>query len=207
MTAGEGERGEGDRGNLTASVDQRAAGTRSFADRKDDPGLPPSWVLGTFAAVVVDVVLPVLDEADALPVVLRSLPPGFRPIVVDNGSSDGSAAVAQRLGAAVVAEDQRGFGAACAAGLAAATAELVCFMDCDGSLDGADLPRVCAPVLAGEADLVLGRRVAAAAAPSPPTWCSPTAPWPPRSGAAPARPCATSARCAPCAAPTSSRSA
>jgi glycosyltransferase involved in cell wall biosynthesis len=115
--------------------------------------------VGTVAAVVVDVVLPVLDEAAALPVVLSSLPSDVRPIVVDNGSTDGSAAVARRLGATVVDEPERGFGAACSAGLAAATAELVCFMDCDGSLDGADLSRVWAPVRAGEADLVLGRRV------------------------------------------------
>jgi glycosyltransferase involved in cell wall biosynthesis len=114
--------------------------------------------VGTFAAVLVDVVLPVLDEAAALPVVLGSLPAGVRPIVVDNGSSDGSAGVARELGATVVHEPERGFGAACAAGLAAASTELVCFMDCDGSLDGADLPAVCGPVLEGDADLVLGRR-------------------------------------------------
>ena len=103
-------------------------------------------------------VLPVLDEAAALPGVIASLPPGFRPLVVDNGSTDGSGAVGGALGAQVVVEPQRGFGAACAAGLAAASADVVCFMDCDGSLDGGDLPRVAGPVLAGTHDLVLGRR-------------------------------------------------
>lgn len=107
---------------------------------------------------MIDVVLPVLDEAAALPGVLASLPAGYRPIVVDNGSSDGSAALARSLGAAVVDEPVRGFGAACAAGLAAAEAEIVCFMDCDGSLDGADLPRVTSPIGSGAQDLVLGRR-------------------------------------------------
>jgi glycosyltransferase involved in cell wall biosynthesis len=107
-----------------------------------------------------DVILPVLDERAALPGVLASLPTGYRPIVVDNGSTDGSAEVATRLGALVVHEPLRGFGAACFAGLTAATDDIVCFMDCDGSLDGADLPLVAGPVAAGESDLVLGRRAA-----------------------------------------------
>jgi glycosyltransferase involved in cell wall biosynthesis len=107
-----------------------------------------------------DVVLPVLDEAAALPWVLERMPPGFRPLVVDNGSSDGSGRLASELGAQVVAEPVLGFGAACWAGLMAASEAVVCFMDCDGSLDPRDLPRVCAPVLEGEAALVLGARVA-----------------------------------------------
>jgi glycosyltransferase involved in cell wall biosynthesis len=107
----------------------------------------------------VDVVFPVLDEAAALPWVLGRVPTGYRPIVVDNGSTDGSAAVAADLGALVVAEPRRGFGAACAAGLAAATAPVVAFCDADASLDPADLPRVCVPVADGDADLVLGARV------------------------------------------------
>ena len=105
-----------------------------------------------------DVVLPVLDEADALPIVLAGLPDGCVPIVVDNGSSDGSARIARKLGARVVDEPRRGFGAACFAGLQAATNDVVCFMDCDGSFRGGDLLGVAAPVLAGDADLVLGAR-------------------------------------------------
>jgi glycosyltransferase involved in cell wall biosynthesis len=108
---------------------------------------------------VVDVVLPVLDEAVALPWVLERMPAGFRPLVVDNGSSDGSADVARRLGARVVAEPRRGFGAACHAGLAAAGTDVVCFMDCDGSLDPLELGLVAGPVAAGRADLVLGARL------------------------------------------------
>ena len=110
---------------------------------------------------MIDVVLPVLDEAEALPWVLERMPAGYRALVADNGSSDGSAELAERLGAQVVREPRRGFGAACFAGLSAAGTELVCFMDCDGSFDPADLPRVADPVLAGEADLVLGSRQAA----------------------------------------------
>ncbi len=107
---------------------------------------------------MVEVILPVLDEAEALPWVLGRVPPGFVPIVVDNGSRDGSAAIARRLGAQVVDEPRRGFGAACFAGLWAAGAETVCFMDCDGSLDPGELPALTAPVLAGVADLALGAR-------------------------------------------------
>jgi glycosyltransferase involved in cell wall biosynthesis len=107
---------------------------------------------------IIDVVLPVLDEVAALPWVLERLPAGYRAIVADNGSTDGSAALARELGAQVVVEPQRGFGAACFAGLRAARSEVVCFMDCDGSLDPADLPLVAGPVLAGDADLMLGAR-------------------------------------------------
>ncbi|WP_406286125.1 glycosyltransferase family 2 protein [Embleya sp. NBC_00896] len=106
----------------------------------------------------VDVVLPCLDEAGALPWVLGRMPAGYRPIVVDNGSRDGSAELARSLGATVVTEERRGFGAACHAGLLAATAPVVCFCDCDASLDPRELPSVADPVLAGAADLVLGRR-------------------------------------------------
>jgi len=113
---------------------------------------------------VVDVILPVLDEAAALPAVLGDMPSGHRPIVVDNGSTDGSAAVAHAGGALVVAEPTRGFGAACWAGLCAATADVVCFMDADGSLDPRDLPLVSAPVAEGTADMVLGARRAGAGA-------------------------------------------
>jgi glycosyltransferase involved in cell wall biosynthesis len=90
--------------------------------------------------------------------VLARIPPGYRPIVVDNGSTDGSARLARRLGAEVVTESRCGFGAACYAGLAAAGTDVVCFMDCDGSLDPAELPAVAGPVLDGRADLVLGAR-------------------------------------------------
>ena len=111
-----------------------------------------------------EVVLPVLDETEALPWVLSRMPAGFEPIVVDNGSSDGSAELAAALGARVVAEPRRGFGAACWAGLLLARSELVCFMDCDGSLDPRELPRVAGPVERGEADLALGARVPEAGA-------------------------------------------
>lgn len=104
-------------------------------------------------------ILPVLDEAEALPRVLARFPEAFSPLVVDNGSTDGSAEVAAALGARVVAEPRRGFGSACYAGLIAASSSVVCFMDCDGSLDPVELGRVSGPVLDGSLDLCLGARV------------------------------------------------
>lgn len=113
---------------------------------------------GGAPAALVDVVLPCLNEHRALPQVLRALPPGYRAIVVDNGSTDGSGALAASLGAVVVHEPRRGFGAAAHAGLLAATAEFVAFCDCDGSLDPAQLAPMLELVRTGRADLVLGAR-------------------------------------------------
>lgn len=105
-----------------------------------------------------DVILPVLNEATAIPGVLARLPEGFDPLVVDNGSTDDSGRVANRLGARVVYQPEPGFGAACWAGLRAAASEVVAFMDCDGSLDASQLPRLTDPITTGEADLVIGCR-------------------------------------------------
>jgi len=107
---------------------------------------------------VIDVILPCLDEAAALPGVLARIPAGARAIVVDNGSTDGSAGLAAALGAMVVHCRVRGYGAACHAGLEAATADLVAFCDCDGSIDPGLVLDFAAPVLAGTLDLVIGRR-------------------------------------------------
>jgi glycosyltransferase involved in cell wall biosynthesis len=111
-----------------------------------------------------DVILPVLNELEALPWVLARMPDGYEPIVVDNGSTDGSGELAATLGARVVREPRPGFGAACFAGLRAARADVVCFMDCDASLDPRELPLVADPVATGGADLVLGARRGAFAA-------------------------------------------
>lgn len=105
----------------------------------------------------VDVILPCLDEALALPGVLRAMPAGYRAIVVDNGSSDGSPDVAEKFGATVVHEPRRGYGAAVHSGLEAASADVVCVIDADGSLDPGKLPELVAEL--DHADLSVGRRV------------------------------------------------
>jgi glycosyltransferase involved in cell wall biosynthesis len=107
-----------------------------------------------------DVILPALNEAAAVEWVLRRMPVGYHPIVVDNGSTDATAAIAVAAGATVVFETVRGFGSACYAGLLAATADVVCFMDCDASLDPVALPLVAGYVERCEAELVIGARIA-----------------------------------------------
>jgi glycosyltransferase involved in cell wall biosynthesis len=104
----------------------------------------------------VTVVIPCRDEAEALPGVLAKLPFGYHALVVDNGSRDGTAAVARVRGATVVHEAEPGYGAAVQAGIAAAGSEIIAVLDGDGSLDPAELPELVA-LLPG-ADLVVGRR-------------------------------------------------
>lgn len=106
-----------------------------------------------------EIVLPCLDEAEALPSVLAGLPAGWPVLVVDNGSTDATADVARALGARVVVERRRGYGAAVHAGLVAARGDLVAFLDGDGSLDPDVLPGMAATVADGRADLAVGRRV------------------------------------------------
>jgi glycosyltransferase involved in cell wall biosynthesis len=107
-----------------------------------------------------DVVLPCRDEAPALPALLSRMPSGYRPIVVDNGSSDGTADVARALGAEVIAVAEPGYGGAVHAGVLASDPDdgVVCVMDADGSFDPAQLPLVAAPVLTGTARLGTARR-------------------------------------------------
>jgi glycosyltransferase involved in cell wall biosynthesis len=107
----------------------------------------------------VDVVLPCLNEAGALPGVLAAMPAGYRAIVVDNGSTDGSPDIAAEHGAMVIHEPRTGYGAAVHTGLARATADLVGFLDADGSLDPGELPRLVTPVAESRATLAVGRRV------------------------------------------------
>ena len=119
------------------------------------------------------VVIPALNEELALGPVLAELRLALdaarlesaRVVVVDNGSTDGTAEVARSGGAKVVSEPRRGYGQACLAGLATLRAEafgptdLVLFLDADHSDYPEDLAGVLAPLLAGEADFVIGSRV------------------------------------------------
>ena len=109
-------------------------------------------------------VIPALNEEEALHCLLAELPRDFAQwvIVVDNGSTDATAVVAQEAGAVVVREPMRGYGRACFTGFKTACrlgAEAIMFMDGDGSDDPADLPQILAPISEGRADFVLGSRV------------------------------------------------
>ncbi len=106
---------------------------------------------------LVTVVLPCLNEEESLPAVLAAIPTGYQALVVDNNSTDDTAGVASRHGAAVVFEPRPGYGSAVHAGLVAATTQIVAVIDADGSMDPGDLPRLVA-ALDERADLVIGRR-------------------------------------------------
>lgn len=108
--------------------------------------------------MICDVVIPCRDEAAALPAVLAGLPEGWRAIVVDNGSRDGTAEVAASLGATVVHEERAGYGAAVHTGVEAATADHVAVIDGDGTMLLADLVPMFDIVRAGGARMAVGRR-------------------------------------------------
>lgn len=112
----------------------------------------------------VAIVIPALNEEAALQQLLTEIPKNAAQwiIVVDNGSTDTTATVASEAGAVVASEPIRGYGRACLTGLQTAIrlgAEIVVFMDGDGSDDPIDLPMMLAPILDGHADLAIGSRI------------------------------------------------
>ncbi len=109
----------------------------------------------------VTLIIPARNEACALVPTLSEIPDNIdQIIVVDNGSTDDTAAVARRAGISVVYESRIGYGAACQAGVRLADGDLIAFMDADHSDYPADLEKVIAPVAEGRADLVIGVRIA-----------------------------------------------
>ncbi len=108
----------------------------------------------------VSVVIPALNEAENIAAVVKELPWGLilECIVVDNGSTDATAAEAASAGATVVSIPQRGYGRACAAGASAATGDILVFMDGDGSDVPSEMGQLLAPIIAGESDFVIGSR-------------------------------------------------
>jgi glycosyltransferase involved in cell wall biosynthesis len=120
----------------------------------------------------VSVVIPALNEEESIGSVLAAIPRDAvaQILVVDAGSSDDTAAIAQAAGAVVIHEPRRGYGRACAAGAAAAPGDVLLFLDADGADDPVQIPDLLAPILAGEADVVLGSRLAGEMAPDAMPW-------------------------------------
>ena len=125
--------------------------------RRAAPAPPPALQGPARVAAII----PALNEAAALPRLLAEFPAGVvdEIVVVDGGSDDGTPEAARAGGARVVVEPRRGYGRACAAGVQATDADLLVFLDGDGSDDPAAIPRLLAPVRSGRAVLALGTRV------------------------------------------------
>jgi glycosyltransferase involved in cell wall biosynthesis len=107
-------------------------------------------------------VIPAYNEEETIGAVVGTVPPGVveRIIVVDNGSTDRTAALAQEAGAEVVREDRRGYGSACFAGFQTASgADAIVYMDGDGADNPQQIPDLIEPISEGWADLVVGSRV------------------------------------------------
>lgn len=122
--------------------------------------------------LTVTAIIPTLNEAESIGPVLAAIPADVvdEVIVVDGGSTDDTAAIARAAGARTIHEPRRGYGRACAAGLAAAQGALVVFLDGDGADDPAQIPNLLAPILAGEAHMVLGSRLAGEMEPGAMLW-------------------------------------
>ena len=110
----------------------------------------------------ISVIIPAFNEEAAIGKVIGDIPKTLvrQIVVVDNGSTDRTAEIAESLGALVVREDRRGYGYACLAGIAAVeSAEIVVFLDGDYSDYPSEMPTLVQPILAGEAEMVIGSRV------------------------------------------------
>jgi len=119
-------------------------------------------IAGAKITGIVRVIIPALNEERAIVEVLRAIPPWVREVIVaDNGSTDGTAGASRNLGATVVSEPRRGYGAACLRGMAALgpDTEVVVFLDGDFSDYPEEMTRLVKPILEGRADMIIGSRV------------------------------------------------
>jgi glycosyltransferase involved in cell wall biosynthesis len=123
-------------------------------------GLQQPTGAGSDHGATVAVILPALDEEASVGLVVQKVPRAIvdEVIVVDNGSTDRTAEVARHAGARVVHQPQRGYGAACWAGVQATDCDVLVFLDADGSFDAAETAALVEPLCAGQADVVLGSR-------------------------------------------------
>lgn len=143
-----------DKETIGASSTGNAIATGRWLSQKN-------WRKAPVKNLRVSLIIPALNEAGSLPLVLKELPEDLvhQVIVVNNGSTDRTAEVAQKAGAMVVEEPKRGYGYACAAGIAAADGDVLVFMDGDGSFVPAELWNLIEPILYDQAELVLGSRI------------------------------------------------
>ena len=135
-------------------------------------GLSSQPSYGKIANMQISVIIPALNEKEAIATVLSGIPDEnlLEILVVDGGSSDGTPEIAAGAGAIVIHEARRGYGQACASGLAVARGEIVVFMDADGADDPRDLTKLVAPILMGQSELVLGSRLAGPLDPGSMPW-------------------------------------
>ena len=149
---------------LVPSAFALAARTRGMSSPGDPSQVPPP-------RLSVGVVIPARDEREAIARVLADIPKRFaggrqihavvdQVVVVDNGSTDDTAARAEEAGAEVVGEPRKGYGQACQAGIAAlGECDVVVFLDGDYSDHPEEMARLLTPIWSDRADLVVGSRV------------------------------------------------
>jgi glycosyltransferase involved in cell wall biosynthesis len=127
---------------------------------------------GKICVMEISVIIPVLNEAESIGQVVASIPSGMdiEVVVVDGGSTDGSAEIAREAGAVGVLERRHGYGRACASGSAVSQGEILVFMDGDGADDPGRLPELITPLSTRTADLVLASRLAGRLPPGAMPW-------------------------------------
>ena len=110
----------------------------------------------------ISVIIPVLNEEDSIAAVLGDIPAELdaEVLVVDNGCTDQTIPIARSMGAQIVVAGRRGYGAACYAGTQAAAGDILVYLDGDYSDYPEEMTQLVAPIIAGQADLVLGSRLA-----------------------------------------------